>query len=206
MKTHDCHILLQRVLPTGLRGFVCKDVYEAIAELGIFFRELCSRTLKIDVLHRLRSQIPIILCKLEKFFPPAFFDVMVHLVVHLLDEAILRGPVQFGWMYRVERCLGTLKGYVRNRAKPEGSIAEAYVAREALTFCSRYMDDVETRFNRGETSGDGSLDNLEDCDISVFKHGVKLVGSCRVTYLEDEFDKLVWYVLNNCDEVQQYIK
>ena len=91
--------------------------------LGIFFRELCSRTLKIDVLHRLRSQIPIILCKLEKKIPPAFFDVMVHLAVHLPDEAILRGPVQFGWMYRVERCLGTLKGYVRNRAKPEGSIA-----------------------------------------------------------------------------------
>ena len=75
---------------------------EAIAELGIFFRELCSTTVKIDVLHRLRSQIPIILCKLEKKFPPAFFNVMVHLAVHLLDEAILRGPVRFGWMYRVK--------------------------------------------------------------------------------------------------------
>ena len=73
---------------------------------------------------------------------------MMHLAVHLPDEALLRGPVQFGWMYPIERRLYTLKRYVRNRARPEGSIAEAYVADECLTFCSKYMDDVETRFNR----------------------------------------------------------
>ena len=32
LKTHDCHILLQRILPATLRGLVRKDVYEAIAE------------------------------------------------------------------------------------------------------------------------------------------------------------------------------
>nr|XP_051210888.1 uncharacterized protein LOC127328322 [Lolium perenne] len=34
------------------------------------------------------------------------------------------------------------------QAWPEGSIAEAYIVDECLTFCSRYFDDVETRFNR----------------------------------------------------------
>jgi hypothetical protein len=28
---------------------------------------------------------------------------MVHLAVHLPDEALLRGPVQYGWMYPIER-------------------------------------------------------------------------------------------------------
>jgi hypothetical protein len=37
---------------------------------------------------------------------------------------------------------------VWNRSRPEGSIAEVYVADECLTFCSKYMDDVDTRFNR----------------------------------------------------------
>jgi hypothetical protein len=37
---------------------------------------------------------------------------------------------------------------VRNRSQPEGSIAEAYVADECQTFCSKYLDDVDTRFNR----------------------------------------------------------
>jgi hypothetical protein len=103
LKTHSCHILLQRIIPAGLRGLVSKDVYEAIAELVNFFREICSRNLRIDVVKRLKEQIPLILCKLEKIFPPAFFDVMVHLCVHLPDEALLRGLVQYGWMYPIER-------------------------------------------------------------------------------------------------------
>jgi hypothetical protein len=73
---------------------------------------------------------------------------MIHLAVHLPDEALLRGPVQYGWMCPIERRLYTLKRYVRNRARPEGSIAEAYIADECLTFCSRYLDGVETRFNQ----------------------------------------------------------
>jgi hypothetical protein len=81
----------------------------------------------------MRGEIPIILCKLEKIFPPAFFDVMVHLSIHLIDDAILRGPVQYGWMYPVERRLLTLKRFVRNMARHEGSIAEAYVTNECLT-------------------------------------------------------------------------
>jgi hypothetical protein len=153
LKTHSCHILLQKIISAGLRGLVPKDVYEAIAELGTFFRELCGRNLRIDVVKLLKEQVLLILCKLEKIFPPAFFDVMVHLCVHLPDEALLRGPVRYGWMYPIERRLSALKNFVRNRAKPEGSIAEAYVATDTLTFCSRYMEDMNTRFNSKDDSG-----------------------------------------------------
>ena len=73
-----------------------KDIYEAVAVLGNFFRELCCKTLKLTVLEILEKEIPIILCKLENIFPLAFFTVMVHLAVHLPKEAMLRGPVQYG--------------------------------------------------------------------------------------------------------------
>ena len=46
------------------------------------------------------------------------------------------------------RQLSRLKSYVRNRAHPEGSIAEGYLAQESLTFCSRYLSGVETIFTR----------------------------------------------------------
>ena len=183
LKTHSCHILLQRVIPAGLRGLVRKDVYEAIAELGTFFRELCSRNQQIDVVKRLKEEIPVILCKLEKIFSPAFFDVMVHLAVHLPDEALLRGPVQYGWMYPIERRLGTLKNFVSNRGRSEGSIAKAYVASDTLTFCSRYMEDIDTRFNCGDGS-DGEMPLADE--ISIFKHGVTLVGSDRTQYVDDD--------------------
>ncbi|GJS01649.1 acidic leucine-rich nuclear phosphoprotein 32 family member A [Tanacetum coccineum] len=80
----------------------------------------------------------------EQIFPPAFFDIMIHVAIHLPDEAILGGPIRYRWMFPFERYMKKLKNYVRNKAKPEGSIAEGYVAEEALTFCSRYLkDDVE---------------------------------------------------------------
>jgi len=44
--------------------------------------------------------------------------------------------------------LRTLKSYVRNKSCPEGSIAEGYLAEECSTFCSRYLDSIETRFNQ----------------------------------------------------------
>jgi hypothetical protein len=204
LKTHDCHILLQRILPAGLRGIMHKDIYEAVAELGNFFRELCCKTLKRDVLDRLEAEIPVILCKLEKIFPPSFFDVMVHLAVHLPKEARLRGHVQYGWMYPVERRLLTCKRYVRNTARPEGSIAEAYVVDECLTFCSRYFDDVETRFNRPGRNSE--RDDSHIGDVSVFKHGVNFIGGSEYLDAGAEYDKMVWYVLRSCPQVLPYIE
>jgi hypothetical protein len=36
LKTCDCHILLQIILPAAMRGCLDKDIYEAMVELGTF--------------------------------------------------------------------------------------------------------------------------------------------------------------------------
>ena len=79
------------------------DISTVLFELGSFFQDLCSRTLKQSELEKLKERIVLILYKLERFFPLAFFDVMVHLAIHLPQEAILGGPVQYRWMYPIER-------------------------------------------------------------------------------------------------------
>ncbi|WMV19316.1 hypothetical protein MTR67_012701 [Solanum verrucosum] len=134
LKSHDYHVLLQRLLPIAIRGFGNKDVYLALIELGHFFQRLCCKTLKRDDLEQLERDIVIILCKLEMIFPHAFFYIMVHLAVHLPREAMYGGPVQYRWMYKIERFLCKLKRYVRNKARPEGSIVEGYIIDECLTF------------------------------------------------------------------------
>ena len=101
--------------------------------------------------------------------------------------------------------MGTFKNSMRNRARPVGSIAEAYVATDTLTFCSRYTEDVDNRFNRDThgTSGDGPVGD----DIFVFMHGVKLMGGSSVDHASDEdLEKLVWYMLNHCDAVYPYVE
>ena len=89
--------------PIGLQGFADKDISIVLFELGNFFQDLCSRTLKRSELEKLEERTVLILCKLERFFPPAFFDVMIHLAIHLPREAILEGSVQYRWMYPIER-------------------------------------------------------------------------------------------------------
>ena len=103
MKSHDCHVMMQHLLPVVIRGYLSGDVQAALIELGVFFRELCCRKLKVNLLEKLEKDIVLILCKLEKIFLPSFFDVMVHLVIHLSKEALLAGPVHYRWMYPIER-------------------------------------------------------------------------------------------------------
>ncbi|KAL0285730.1 UNVERIFIED_CONTAM: hypothetical protein Sangu_2766500 [Sesamum angustifolium] len=72
---------------------------------------------------------------------------MEHLPVRLIDEAV-KGRPKFRWMYHMERYLLTLKRYVHNRAYLKGSIAQGYFMDECMNFCSKYLSDVETKYNR----------------------------------------------------------
>jgi hypothetical protein len=70
-----------------------------------------------------------------------FFDMMTHLLVHLMEELFICGPIHTRWMYPIERYLKTLKGYVRNKARLEGSMAKGYALEEALGFWTKYLQD-----------------------------------------------------------------
>ena len=74
-------------------SFLPDHVWKPLTKLSQFFKDLCSTTLNDENLFRLEQNIPIILCKLERCFPPAFFDCMEHLLVHLPYEARMGGLV-----------------------------------------------------------------------------------------------------------------
>ena len=74
------------------------------------------------------------MCMFEKEMPPAFFDIMSHLPYHLVEEVFLCGPVHTRWMYPFERYFKSVKGFVRNLAKPEGSIAARVPGRTSIRF------------------------------------------------------------------------
>ena len=103
MKSYDCHMLMQEYLPIALRGTLPNHVSIVLIELCDFFRHICLKDLTEDDLEFLESRVVVTLCKLEKIFPPSFFTVMVHLVIHLVREVRLGGPVAFRWMYPIER-------------------------------------------------------------------------------------------------------
>ncbi|XP_060206292.1 uncharacterized protein LOC132633965 [Lycium barbarum] len=206
LKSHDCHVLLQHLLPLALRGMLSKTVCEPLVELCLFFNVLGAKVLRTDDLEQIEAQIPITLCKLEKVFPPSFFDVMVHLPVHLANEAKLAGPVQYRWMYPIERWLYFLKSLIGNRACPEGSIAEGYLANECMTLCSRYLHRIDTKFNRPERNYDSGLPK-SDGSLSLFCKSGKTLGAPKQRDIEvDELEQAHIYILKNCDEVLPFLE
>jgi hypothetical protein len=103
LKSHDSHVLMQQLLFIALHQSMPDKVVRPLVEMSAFFRGICSTNLTQDEMDRLQSDVCITLCKLEQVFPPWFFTSMVHLVVHLVRECRLGGPVQYRWMYPAER-------------------------------------------------------------------------------------------------------
>ena len=103
LKSHDYHIIMERLLLIALRELLLMNIWKAITEISQIFRDLCSSHIEVDDMVLLEKNIPEIICKLEKYFPHAFFNVMEHLPVHLPYEARVGRPVQYRWMYPFER-------------------------------------------------------------------------------------------------------
>ncbi|XP_020204521.2 uncharacterized protein LOC109789889 [Cajanus cajan] len=209
-KSHDAHFMLHYLLQIAIRSTMPNAVAHPLIRLGCFFRSLCQKVIQVHELDYLQAEIVEILCQLEMIFPPSFFDIMVHLPIHLSNEVKLGGPVQFRWMYPIERYLCKLKSYVRNRSQPEGSIAEGYLAEEALTLCSRYLHkNVETRLNRKNRN----YDNSDLCEVDAADYftsiGCPLGGKKNGEPFALDFQSTAQahrYILFNCEEVQVYIR
>ena len=140
LKSHDYHCLIQQILPVAIRNLLQPIQRATLIRLGKSLNRICARVVDKSDIGGLRLYVVETLCLLEICFPPSFFDIMEHLLIHLVDELELCGPVGGRWMYPCERYLGTLKSYVRNKAHPEASMAKGYVADEALGFCTEYLN------------------------------------------------------------------
>ncbi|KAK9071565.1 hypothetical protein SSX86_007993 [Deinandra increscens subsp. villosa] len=194
LKSNDCHVLMQQLLPFAIKEVLNVKVRKTIISLCHFFNELCSKVVDVSKLGKLQSEIVSTLCLLEKYFPPSFFDVMIHLMVHLVREVRLCGPVHFRWMYPFERFMKTLKGYVRNHHRPEACIAECYVAEEALKFCSNYFKNMT------------SIGNPHERVDERIRTG-KPLSRATIDFVEPKLlDQAHLYVLRNTAVVEPYIE
>ncbi|KAL0333959.1 UNVERIFIED_CONTAM: hypothetical protein Sangu_1552100, partial [Sesamum angustifolium] len=109
IKSHDYHVFMKKLIPIAFREILPEHVRSTLTEASLLFQSICSTMLDVHKLHELENSVVTILCNLEKIFPPAFFDSMEYLIVHLSYEAHLGRPVQYRWMYPFERFLHDLK-------------------------------------------------------------------------------------------------
>nr|GEY97411.1 hypothetical protein [Tanacetum cinerariifolium] len=274
LKSHDCHIMMQHLLPYGLQNYLPDKIAKPIIELCSLFKQICSATLMEDDMLKAQIKVVDILCDLELIYLPALFNIMIHLVIYLSLEALEGGPIRPRWMFPFERYMKKLKslfpnkdmkeefpglgrrsinvtytmtktqrlaqpakaleggpirprwtfpferymkklkGYVQNKPKPEGSIAEGYVAEEAMTFSSHYFWDVTTEFNRLDRNVDPppptcqfqirqrQLDSDKDPEVSTTNELFAL--ACGPTWTPISINSYVVdgvrYVVHNRDE------
>lgn len=98
-----------------------------------------------------------------------------------------------------------MKNNIRNKARVEGSIANAYLIEEISTFSSFYFEyHVPTKlkaFARNEVA-----DECDEDVISVFRQVGQPFGKSKSRFLDDqEYKAATIYLLLNCAEIEQYI-
>jgi hypothetical protein len=132
------------------------------------------------MMDKLEKRIPMLLCKMEKKFPPRFFNPMQHLLIHLPYEAKVGGPIQYKWMYHIERALIYLKPMVGNRARVEGCITQAFTLKEIAYFSSIYF--AEEHNVNAPTMWYNVDKELPYSDLSIFTSRATTVGSSTSYY------------------------
>nr|AAM08850.1 Putative tnp2 transposase [Oryza sativa Japonica Group] len=121
-----------------------------------------QKVISLEELGNLRTFAHETQCQLEMCFPPSFFDMMEHLIVHIVPQMVALGPLYLHQMWSYERYMAVLKGYVRNRAHPEGSMVEGYSTGEVVECCIDYLKDgyaigVPVPRHEGRLSGRGTI-------------------------------------------------
>nr|ABB46843.2 transposon protein, putative, CACTA, En/Spm sub-class [Oryza sativa Japonica Group] len=124
--------------------------------------ESIKKVIDPDRLEALQNDVVQCLVSCELIFPPSFFNIMTHLLCHLVKEIGILDPVYLHNMFPFERYMGVLKKYVRNRARPEASIAKGYGTEEVIEFCVEFIEDlrpigVPKSRHEGRLRGKGTL-------------------------------------------------
>ena len=94
----------------------------------------------MSTLEQLQRDIAETLVRLEMYFPPTYFDISLHLLIHLIDQIRALGLMYLHQMFPFKRLMKVFRRYVRNRFRPEGGMVEGWSTKEAIEFCSYYLD------------------------------------------------------------------
>ena len=162
LKSHDCHVIMTQLLPVALRGLLPENVRLAIVKLCAFLNAISQKVIDPEIIPGLQNDLVQCLVSFELVFPPSFFNIMTHVLVHLCEEINVLGHVFLHNMFPFERFMGVLKKYVHNRARPEGSIAKGHENEEVIEFCIDFIPDLkpigvpESR-HKGRLDGKGTL-------------------------------------------------
>lgn len=91
-KAHDCHVMLTLFLPIAIRAIEPEFLKMAITRMCYFFSKISQKTIGENELRDLHEFVVETINQLEMCLPPAFFDIMPHLMIHMVHQIQALGP------------------------------------------------------------------------------------------------------------------
>ena len=94
---------------------------------------LNSGRIKLDNLNSIVTEIKNCLIDHAQLFPPTEQTYALHEILHVAEQIIDIGPPRFNTLFMYERVNKTLKGMIKNIAKPLPSMVKSYAVRLCVT-------------------------------------------------------------------------
>nr|AAX94903.1 transposon protein, putative, CACTA, En/Spm sub-class [Oryza sativa Japonica Group]AAX96444.1 transposon protein, putative, CACTA, En/Spm sub-class [Oryza sativa Japonica Group]ABA92573.1 transposon protein, putative, CACTA, En/Spm sub-class [Oryza sativa Japonica Group] len=93
-----------KLLPVIIRGILPDNIRATITKICAFMNAISQKVIDPDRLEDLQNDVVQCLVSFELIFPPSFFNIMTHLLCHLVKEIGILGPVYLHNMFPFERC------------------------------------------------------------------------------------------------------
>jgi hypothetical protein len=153
--------MLSLILAIAIRVVNHPYLKMVITRMCHFFNAISKKVIAVVELDEIHKEMRVTMYQLEMCFPPSFFDMMEHYMIHLANQIFVLGPTNMHHMYPYECHMVVMKGYVRNHAHPEGSMIEGYTTEEVIECCIDYMKHgipigVLVSSHHGRLSGKGT--------------------------------------------------
>src|SRR3954468_22350094 len=103
---------MTQLLPVVLRGILPENVRLAIVKVCAFLNAISQKVINPESLSWLQIDVVKCLVSFELLYPLSLFNIMTHLLVHLVEEIRILGHVILHNMFPFERFMGVLKKYV----------------------------------------------------------------------------------------------
>nr|GEW68332.1 hypothetical protein [Tanacetum cinerariifolium] len=168
---------------------------------------ICAQKLMQQDMEKAKEQLINIMCSLEQIYPPAFFDVIIHLVMHLPEEAILGNFQTITWKRNF------LAGLISSRVATPGPNGEMFYGQLKeileLTYIGNRKDDQDVIHdsNSSDVALYANLGDMDYTSLSINDESTEVDASPdnevpdeeSVDFIGDE-DDVVPHVLKDDDQ------
>jgi hypothetical protein len=182
--SHGCHVMMMVFLAITIRAIKLMHIKVLITRLCYLFNTILQKVIGHKELDGIKANMIETMCMLEMCFPPCFFVMQEHIMIHLMDWILTLGPLYLHSMFLYERFLADLKAYVWNRAHLKGYVMEGYTIVEVVECCADYIKDgkpigLPIPLNEGRLRGRGRM-----CQKTFVDRDYNLVSEAHFSVLQ----------------------